>query len=98
MDLASTLAYLPLAAMLAGILAGLVAGRLFVLRRALWLIAGLSLAALVLIVQLAGVPEGREAEAFQPFVVLTGALFPALFGAIVGLVGGNALRRRAVAE
>lgn len=76
MDVAGTIAYLPLTAMVLGAIAGLVAGR-FLTGRWLWVLpVGLFAVVLVLIVRLAMIPEGQEETAFGPFVWLTGRSFP----------------------
>ncbi len=91
----ATFAYLPLISLVFGALAGFVAGRWIGLRGLLWLIGLTSVAALVLIVMLAGVGTGEEERAFGPFVWLTGAVLPFLFAAIMGGVGGRGLAARA---
>ncbi|MBJ6369985.1 hypothetical protein [Sedimentitalea arenosa] len=95
MDVAGTIAYLPLTAMILGAIAGLLAGR-FLTGRWLWALPILlCLAALVLIVRLAAIPEAEAESAFGPFVWLTGGIFPALFTVVMGTLGGRALRGRA---
>ncbi len=94
MDVSGTIAYLPLTAMVVGAILGVLAGR-FLTGRWLWLIpAVLTVASLVLIVKLAVIQPGNEESAFGPFVWLTGGIFPALFAAIMGTLGGRALRKR----
>lgn len=94
MDFSGTLAYWPLMAMALGAMAGIVAGRSLT-GAWLWVLPGvLSLASLVLIVQLAAVQPGDEPAAFMPFVWLTGGVLPALFTVIMGTLGGRALRNR----
>ncbi len=95
MDVAGTIAYLPLTAMVIGAVAGLVAGRALS-GRLLWLLPGLlSVWAVILIVRLAMIQPGNEESAFGPFVWLTGGVLPALFAVIMGTLGGRALRKRA---
>ncbi|MFD3191127.1 hypothetical protein ACFMPD_12740 [Sedimentitalea sp. HM32M-2] len=95
MDVSGTIAFLPLTAMILGAIAGLVSGR-YLTGRWLWLLPSLlSLVSLVLIVWLATIQPGDEETAFVPFVWLTGGVFPALFAAIMGTLGGRALRNRA---
>ena len=91
----ATFAYLPLIALILGALAGFVAGRWIGLKGLLWLIGLSSVAALALIVMLAGVGTGEEDRAFGPFVWLTGAVLPFLFAAIMGGVGRRSLAARA---
>jgi uncharacterized membrane protein YfcA len=94
MDVAGTIAYLPLTAMVIGAIVGLIAGH-FLTGRWLWALPVLlCLVALVLIVQLAMIPAGQEETAFGPFVWLTGGIFPALFTVVMGTLGGRALRDR----
>ncbi|QGX97947.1 hypothetical protein EI983_06515 [Roseovarius faecimaris] len=88
-------ALLPLASVVAGALAGAALGRYCTPRAAAWALAAYAAVALVLIIRLAGVGEGEEIKAFAPFATLTAGLFPALFGAIPGWLGGRALARRA---
>ncbi|MCB1363459.1 MAG: hypothetical protein KDK02_05025 [Rhodobacteraceae bacterium] len=94
----SNLAFLPLVALLAGALAGLVVGRFFGLARLLWLLGAVAAVSLVVVIWLATVGPGEEEGAFLPFALLVGALFPALFGAIMGGLGGRALAARAQDE
>jgi hypothetical protein len=95
MDVAGTIAYLPLTAMVLGAIAGLAAGR-FLTGRWLWALpVGLFAVVLVLIVRLAMIPEGQEETAFGPFVWLTGGILPALFTVVMGTLGGRALCDRA---
>lgn len=91
-------AFLPLAALLAGGLVGLTVGRYFGLVKLLWLLGIVAAVALVLVIRLAAVGPGEETEAFMPFALLVGAVFPALFGAIMGGLGGRALATRADGE
>ena len=95
MSFATLIAVAPLAAMLVGAVAGVFLGRHAGIRPAAWLLAAVVGLSLVLLVWLASVGQGEEARAFMPFVVLTGGVFPALFGGVVGWLGGRALRRRA---
>jgi len=94
MNVAGTIAYLPLTAMVLGIIAGVIAGRYLTGRWLLMIPAVLTVVSLVLIVQLAMIQPGNEESAFGPFVWLTGGVFPALFSAIMGTFGGRALRNR----
>lgn len=87
-------ALVPLAGLLVGAAAGLLAGRHGGTRGFLWLLGLASLVALVIIIRLAAVGEGEEEKAFLPFALLTGVLFPGIFGIIVGGLGGRALARR----
>ncbi len=95
MDVSGTLAYLPLTAMCLGAMAGLVVGRYLAGRWPWGLIAVLSVWAVVLIARLAAIQPGNEETAFGPLVWLTGGVLPALFAAIMGTLGGRALRKRA---
>lgn len=94
MDVAGTIAYLPLSAMILGAVVGLIIGR-YLGGRWIWVLPILlCLASLVLIVQLATIQPGQEEAAFGPFVWLTGGIFPALFSVIMGTFAGGALRKR----
>ena len=94
MDVAATLAYLPLSAMVAGLLIGLIIGRVLT-GRWLWVLPGVLCAvSLVLIVKLATIQPGDEQSAFGPFIWLTGGLFPALFSVVMGTYVGRALHKR----
>ncbi len=94
MDVSGTIAWLPLTAMVIGAIAGLLAGR-YLTGRWLWLLPGLmAVVSIVLIIQLATIQPGDEESAFGPLVWLTGGIFPALFAAIMGTLGGRALRSR----
>lgn len=95
MSFATMIVLLPLGAVLCGLLAGGVLGRFATPRAAGWALAAFCLLMLGLIVRLVFVTEGNEAMAFGPFVTLTAGLFPALFGAVLGWLGGRALARRA---
>lgn len=98
MDVAGTLAYLPLSAMILSAGVGLIIGR-FLTGRWLWAVpALLCLVSLVLIVQLATIQPGDEEAAFGPFVWLTGGVLPGLFAVIMGTFGGRALRSRKAAS
>ena len=95
MDTVTTITYLPLIAFLGGAVAGLLAGR-FLTGRGLWVLPSLlAAAALVLIVWLATIGPGEEESAFGPFIALTGGVLPAFLSAVMGTMGGRALRRRA---
>ncbi len=88
-------ALVPLAGLMVGATGGLLAGRYGGIRAFLWLLGLVCLVALVIIIRLAAVGAGEEERAFMPFAVLTGILFPAIFGVIAGGFGGRALARRA---
>lgn len=87
-------ATLPLLSMIIGLLAGLALGRYGAPRVAGWALAVVSAVAVVLVIRLAMIGEGEEVKAFAPFAALTAGLLPALFGAIMGWLGGRALARR----
>ena len=86
-------ALVPLAALAAGLAAGFLAARLLGLRGLLWTLGAFGILSLGIIAWLATVGEGEEAGAFLPFAALTGAVFPALFGAIAGGVIARTLFR-----
>jgi hypothetical protein len=94
LDNIGLLALVPLLSLLAGGIAGLIVARLFGLRLLLWLLGALGAVSLVIIIWLAGVGEGEETAAFLPFAGLVGAVFPALFGAIMGGLAGRAWAAR----
>ena len=94
MDIPTMIAVVPLVAMVIGGLAGLYFGYSLRARPALWLLGAVALASVALLARMAVIAPGEEMKAFAPFVTLTGGLFPALFGGILGWVGGRALRRR----
>ena len=94
MDHLGLFTFLPLAALLAGGIAGLIVARLLGLQLLLWLLGALAAVSLALIVWLSGLGEGEETAAFLPFAGLVGAVFPALFGAIMGGLAGRAWAAR----
>lgn len=85
---------LPLISLLAGVLAGSILGWFATPRAAAWALAAFVGVSLVPIVQLVLIGPGEEEQAFTPFVSLTAGMFPALFGAVMGWLGGRALIRR----
>ena len=95
MSLSSIIALLPMGSFLAGLLGGAVLGRFSTPRAAGWALMAFSAVAVMLVIRLAMIGEGEEIKAFGPFVTLTAGLFPALFGAVLGWLGGRALARRA---
>lgn len=88
------IALVPLIAMALGVLIGLAAGWSLTGRALIWLLAGSGVLVLVLILWLASVQPDNETDAFVPLAMLTGGVFPALFGGIMGVFGGRALRKR----
>ena len=87
-------AYLSLIAPILGTIAGIVAGR-WISPKELFLMTGLtSVAALALIVILAGVETGEAKQAFGLFIWLTGAVLSFLFAVITRSVGGRSLAAR----
>lgn len=94
MSFATMIAVVPLGAMLLGGVAGLVLGRRLTPRVALWVLGVVVVASIALLVRLAMVQPGHEETAFMPFVWLTGGLFPALFGGILGWLAGRAWAKR----
>jgi len=90
----STIAFVPLIAIAGGVLAGMAVAWYLGIKGVLWLLGLLSVTALILIVRLAMIGPGDEADAFLPFIALTGGVLPALFGATLGGVTGRALSRR----
>lgn len=90
MENLGTYAYVPLAALLIGALLGLAVGRYFGLIKLLILLGAFGALSLLLIVRVAGVGPGEEGDAFLPYALLVGVLFPALFGAVMGGLGGRA--------
>ena len=95
MDVAGTIAYLPLPATALGAAAGYLVGRLLPGRWIWALPAALTVVSIALLVRLAAIQPGNEEAAFGPFVWLTGGVFPALFAVIMGTYLGRALRNRA---
>ena len=94
MTFLTTLVYGPFVALLVGAFAGLIAGR-YLEGRNLWLLPGALIAvSLYLIVRLTVIGEGQEESAFALLAWLTGGVFPALFTAILGTLGGRALSGR----
>ena len=92
-----TFVFLPLISLILGTLAGSVAGRWISLNGLLWLIGLTSIAALVMIVMLAGVETGEEDQAIGLSVWLPGAVLFLPFVVIMGGGGGRTLAVRVAA-
>lgn len=94
MSVATMIAWIPLTALVLGGAVGLLLGLKLSARIALVALGAVVLACIVLLVRLAVIQPGNEEAAFTPFIWLTGGLFPALFGGIVGWIVGRALAKR----
>jgi len=94
MSMITVIAFVPLGTLIAGLLAGAALGHFTTPRVGFWGLGAFAVVILGLLVRLAMIGPGAEEQAFAPFVALTGGVFPALLGAILGWFGVRALARR----